>query len=53
MGSFKSLQRAYERQVNIIHAGHLMSKYRRTKAEDIVFLEHNARGVKQPHDDPL
>ena len=53
MGSVKSLQRAYERQVNIIHVGHPMTKYRKTGAEDIMFLEHNARGVKQPHDDLL
>ena len=30
-----------------------MTKYRRNKAKDIVFSEHNARGVKQPHGDPL
>ena len=30
-----------------------MTKYRRTKAKDIVFLEHDAKGVKQPHDNLL
>ena len=35
-GSFKSLLRAHKRQVNNVHVGHLVTKYRRTKAEDIV-----------------
>lgn len=30
-----------------------MMKYRRTRAKDIVFSKHDARGVKQPYDDPL
>ena len=30
-----------------------MTKYSRTEAEDIVFLEHDTKGVKQPNDDPL
>lgn len=30
-----------------------MTKYKRTGAEDIVFLEHDTKGVKQPNDDPL
>ena len=30
-----------------------MTKYRRTGAEDIVFLEDDTKGVKQPNDDPL
>ena len=45
-GSFKSLRKAYQRKVNSVHTGHPMTKYRRTKVEDIVFLEHDARGVK-------
>ena len=52
-GSFKSLRKAYQRKVNSVHTRHPMMKYRRTKVEDIVFLEHDARGVKQPHGYPL
>ena len=52
-GSFKSFQRAYRRQVKRIHAGHPMMKCRRTRVEDILFSEHDARRVKQPHDDLL
>lgn len=29
------------------------SKHRRRETLDIVFLEENVRGVKQPYDDPL
>ena len=50
-GSFKSLKKSYQRQVNNIH-GMPPPKLRRMK-RDILFLEENARGVKQPHDDPL
>ena len=41
-GSFKSLLRAHKRQVNSVHAGHLMTKCRSIGAEDIVFSEYDA-----------
>nr|XP_023929259.1 uncharacterized protein LOC112040606 [Quercus suber] len=50
-GSFRSLKRSPQRQVNSVHGiPHL--KQRRTE-RDILFSEEDARGVKQPHDDPL
>lgn len=30
-----------------------MTKYKRTGVEEIMFLEHDTKGVKQPNDDPL
>ena len=50
-GSIKSLKKSYQRQVNRIHRIP-PSKQRRTD-RDIFFFEEDARGVKQPHDDPL
>ena len=50
-GSFKSLKKAYQRQVNSIHTIP-PSKQQRTD-RDVSFNEGDARGVKQPHNDPL
>ncbi|XP_050254592.1 uncharacterized protein LOC126700444 [Quercus robur] len=50
-GSFRSLRKAYHRQVNSVHTIP-PSKYRRTY-QDMSFNEGDARGVKQPHNDPL
>ncbi|XP_050290156.1 uncharacterized protein LOC126728357 [Quercus robur] len=50
-GSFKSLKKAYQRQVNSVHVVP-PSKHRRTY-QDMSFSERNAMGVKQPHNDPL
>ena len=50
-GSFRSLKKSYQRQVNSVH-GLPPLKYRRT-SQDICFSEEDARGVKQPHDDHL
>ncbi|XP_030968728.1 uncharacterized protein LOC115989201 [Quercus lobata] len=50
-GSFKSLKKAYQRQVNSIHVVP-PSKHRRTYQE-MSFSEGDAMGVKQPHNDPL
>ena len=50
-GSFKSLKKSYLKQVNSIHRIPTL-KQRRTDT-DILFSEENARGLKQPHDDPL
>nr|XP_023912200.1 uncharacterized protein LOC112023810 [Quercus suber] len=50
-GSFKSLKKAHQQQVNSVHM-EPPPKYRRTD-QDMAFNENDARGVKQPHNDPL
>nr|XP_023895760.1 uncharacterized protein LOC112007618 [Quercus suber] len=50
-GSFKSLKKTHQRQVNSVHMTPL-PKYRRTY-QDMTFNESDSRGVKQPHNDPL
>ena len=50
-GSFKSLKKAYQRQVNSVHTIP-PSKQQRTDW-DMSFNEEDAKGVKQPHNDPL
>ncbi|XP_023895859.1 uncharacterized protein LOC112007731 [Quercus suber] len=50
-GSFKSLKKAYQRQVNSVFMTPPL-KYTRTD-QDMIFNEEDARGVKQPHNDPL
>ena len=50
-GSFKSLKKACQRQVNSIHR---MPPFKQRRTDrDMTFSEEDARGVKQPHDDPL
>ena len=51
-GSFKSLKKSQHRQVNSIHVIR-PPKHRRRENLDMVFSSEDARGVKQPHDDPL
>ena len=50
-GSFRSLKKACQRQVNSVHMVPLF-KQRRTD-QDMSFNEADVRGVKQPHNDPL
>jgi len=50
-GSFRSLKKAYQRQVNSVHKTPPFKQ--RWIDRDMCFLEEYARGVKQPHDDPL
>nr|XP_023916884.1 uncharacterized protein LOC112028428 [Quercus suber] len=50
-GLFKSLKKAYQRQVNSVHR---MPPFKqRWMDRDMCFLEEDAKGVKQPNDDPL
>ena len=50
-GSFKSLKKSYQRQVNSVHS--LPPLKQGQTGQDMYFLEEDARGVKQPHDDLL
>ena len=50
-GSFKSLRRSYQRQVNNVH-GMPPLKQRRS-GQDMLFSKEYVRGVKQSHDNPL
>ena len=50
-GSFKSLKKSYQRQVNSIHRIPPLKQRRMDK--DMFFSKEGAKGVKQPHDDPL
>ena len=50
-GSLCSLKKSYQRQVNSVH-GLPPLKQRQTN-QDMYFSKEDARGVKQPHDDPL
>ena len=52
-GSYKSLRKAVQRQVNSVHVKQPMAKYRHTGNDDIIFSEQDVHGVRQPHDDPL
>ncbi|XP_065625242.1 uncharacterized protein LOC136065655 [Quercus suber] len=49
-GSFKSLKKVHQRQVNSVHMTPPL-KQRRTD-QDMIFNEGDAWGVKQPHNDP-
>ena len=50
-GSFKSLKKACQRQVNSVH---MISPFKhRQTDQDMSFNEADAKGVKQPHNDPL
>ncbi|XP_075659025.1 uncharacterized protein LOC142628875 [Castanea sativa] len=50
-GSFKSLKKACQRQVNSVHM--IPPFKQRQTNQDMSFNEEDARGVKQPHSDPL
>ena len=50
-GLFKSLKKSYQSQVNSVHKMPPMKQ--RQKDRDMFFSEEYARGVKQPHEDPL
>ena len=50
-GSFKSLKKTYQRQVNSVH---MMPPFKQKRTDqDMSFNEADTRGVKQPHNDPL
>ena len=51
-GLIKSLNKSQQRQVNSVHTI-CPSKHRRRENLDIVFFKEDARGMKQPQDNPL
>ena len=51
-GSFKSLKKSQQTLVNSVYEIHPLNQRRRTSM-DILFLEEDARGMKQPDDNPL
>ena len=51
--SFKSLKKAYAKEVNSVHSWFPPSKTPRCSELDIVFSERDTRDIKQPYDDPL
>ena len=52
-GSYKSLKKTYQRQINNVHIKHPSPKYRQPKSDHITFSKRDASGIKKPHDDPL
>ena len=50
-GSFRSLKKSQQRQVNSVHKAPPLKQ--RTMSMDILFSKEYARGMKQPHDNPL
>ena len=50
-GSYRSLKKAYQRQVNNVHMTQLVTKCHCT--DNITFFERDARGIRPPHNDPL
>ena len=47
-GSFKSLKKLQQRQVNSVHTAPPL-KHRRRETMDMIFSEEDAKRVKQPH----
>ena len=52
-GSYKSLRKAFQRQVNNVLIKHLIAKHHRIRNDDNVFSEQNAKRIRQPHVDPV
>ncbi|XP_075655159.1 uncharacterized protein LOC142625369 [Castanea sativa] len=50
-GSYKSLKKTCQRQVNSVHMEPPLKQ--RQANQDMFFYEEDARGVRQPHNDPL
>ena len=51
-GFFKCLKKSQKRSVNYVHMIP-QTKHRKREVVNIVFLKEDAKGVKQPYDDPL
>ena len=47
------MRKAVQRQVNSVQIKHPIAKHERTGNDNFVFFVPDARGVRQPHDDPF
>ena len=52
-GTLKSLKKAHKREINNVHLRLPPMKMPKNNKLDIVFLERDGHGIKQPHDDLL
>ena len=52
-GTLKFLKKAHGREINSVHSWLPPMKMLRNDEPDIVFLERDDRGIRQPHNDPL
>ena len=52
-GTLKSLKKAKGREINSVHSRLPLMKMPRNDEPDIVFLERDGRGIRQPHNDLL
>ena len=52
-GSYKSLRKEVQRQMNRIHVKYPMAKHCCTGNDNIVFSWQDVNGIRHPYDDPL
>ena len=45
-GSYKSLRKVVQRQVNSVHIKHPIAKHHHTRNDDIVFSKQDVKGIK-------
>ena len=49
----KSLKKAHGREINSVHSQLPLMKMPKNEEPNIIFLERDDHGIRQPHDDPL
>ena len=52
-GTLKFLKKTHRREINRVHSWLPPMKMLRNDEPNIVFLERDDRGIRQPHNDPL